>query len=133
MQKDRSITVLSPGTCPQCGSWHIGLIRPGDVRIAKRQMQAYYKRHRNLLWVADPGSFDKDCSANRFCWTCKYQWREEEKRPTYLPLTFSNQQAYQDFLSETEFDFDSLEKKIPKEELSWKQRLWGKIRQRFFV
>lgn len=120
------------GSCPDCGSFRVGMIIPKDKSFYPRyekDCKRFYQKHRALLRYADPRVFDES-SANRFCWDCKHEWISTKK---FFPVTFTDEKSYVYFLEQTEFDFQILHTETRKQrrKRERKQKRKEKIRSLF--
>lgn len=118
------------GQCPECGSWLIGCIEPGYRTAWYRNALRFYQQHRGLLRYVSASEWDKEVSANRFCPSCFYEWREESDmtqrclfgKRSYVTLVFPTEESYEEFLNETEFSFEICVLTTPVSEGVWKRR-----------
>lgn len=102
------------GLCPECNSYQIGLIVPGDPALWLRHAKKLYKRHRHLLKYVSGAGDEAGIDANRFCLACANEWRQPEGafgRGRYVHVEFDGEKGYRQFLQETEFSFRAYEPK----------------------
>lgn len=114
-QKELSgIPVSILGVCPECGSYRIGLVRVSDCGKGAdarwlRQAEKLYQEHRHLLRFVPYYEYEEGFSANRFCGSCGFEWREEG-RVRYQTMELSEEE-FDVFWEETEFSFDQFKRK----------------------